>query len=116
MVTTDMPVRPDGAYGIAKAFGEAAGRFYSDRYGLSVVCLRIGTLNGSSRPEGMRNFATLLTHRDLVQLVERCIGAPDSLRFAIFYGVSNNTWRFWDISDSGERVGYQPDDDAEQWR
>ena len=52
LITSTMPVRPDGAYGIAKAFGEAAGRYYSDRFGLSVVCLRIGSLNGSGRPEG----------------------------------------------------------------
>ena len=35
-ITTGMPIRPDGPYGIAKAFGEAVGRHYSDRYGLSV--------------------------------------------------------------------------------
>ena len=115
-ITTTMPIRPDGAYGIAKAFGEAAGRYYSDEYGISVVCLRIGTLNGSSRPEGLRNFATLLTHRDAEQLFERCIEAPTGLSYGIFYGVSNNTWRFWDIDDSRKAVGYQPEDDAEQWR
>ena len=26
-VTVDMPIRPDGPYGIGKAFGEAAGRY-----------------------------------------------------------------------------------------
>ena len=49
-ITTDMPIRPDGPYGIAKAFGEASGRYFSDRFGLSVMCLRIGTLNADSRP------------------------------------------------------------------
>ena len=115
-VDTRMPVRPDGPYGIAKAFGEAAGRYYSDRYGMSVICLRIGTLNREGRPLVPRHFATLLTHRDLTHLVERCIEAPDGLRFGIFYGVSNNTWRFWDIADSAEKIGYRPQDDAETWR
>ena len=115
-VTVDMPIRPDGPYGIGKAFGEAAGRYYSDHFGLSVICLRIGTLNREGKPLVPRQFATLLSHRDLVQLVHRSIDAPDSLRFAIFYGVSNNTWRFWDISNSREIIGYEPEDDAEQWR
>ena len=115
-VTVDMPIRPDGPYGIGKAFGEAAGRYYSDHFGLSVICLRIGTLNREGRPQAPRQFATLLTHRDLVQLVRRCVDAPDTVRFAIFYGVSNNTWRFWDISNSRELIGYEPGDDAEQWR
>jgi len=115
-VTVDMPIRPDGPYGIGKAFGEAAGRYYSDHFGLSVICLRIGTLNREGRPMAPRQFATLLSHRDLVQLVRRCIDAPDSVRFVIFYGVSNNTWRFWDISNSRELIGYEPEDNAEQWR
>ena len=115
-ITVDMPIRPDGPYGIGKAFGEAAGRYFSDRFGLSVICLRIGTLNREGRPLVPRQFATLLTHRDLVQLVSRCIDAPESVRFAIFYGVSNNTWRFWDISNSRELVRYEPQDDAERWR
>ena len=116
LVTVDMPIRPDGPYGIGKAFGEAAGRYYSDRHGLSVICLRIGTLNREGRPLVPRHFATLLSHRDLVQLVCRCIEAPDAVRFAIFYGVSGNTWRFWDISNSRELAGYEPEDDAERWR
>ena len=116
LITVDQPIRPDGPYGIGKAFGEAAGRYYSDVYGLSVLCLRIGTLNRESRPLVPRQFATLLTHRDLVQLVRRCIDAPDALRFGIFYGVSDNTWRFWDISNSRSLIGYEPRDDAEQWR
>ena len=115
-VTASMPVRPDGPYGIGKAFGEAAGRYFSDRFGLSVICLRIGTLNRESRPLNPRQFATLLTHRDLVQLVERCIEAPDDLKFGIFYGVSDNKWRFWDISDSRDALGYSPLDNAESWR
>ena len=115
-ITTDMPIRPDGPYGIGKAFGEATGRYYSDEFGLSVMRLRIGTLNRQSRPAGVRNFATLLTHRDLAQLVERCIEAPEDVRFAIFYGVSDNKWRFWDIANSREAIGYQPQDNAEAWR
>ena len=115
-ITTDMPIRPDGPYGIGKAFGEAAARHYSDRYGLSVICLRIGTLNRENRPLIVRNFATLLTQRDMVHLVERCIEAPADLGFAIFYGVSDNKWRFWDIGDSRAAIGYQPQDNAEAWR
>ena len=115
-ITVDMPIRPDGPYGIGKTFGESAGRYYSDRFGLSVICLRIGTLNREGRPTSVRSFATLLTHGDLAQLVRRCIEAPDSVRFAVLYGVSDNTWRFWDIAAGREVVGYAPEDNAEQWR
>ncbi|MCH7653925.1 MAG: NAD(P)-dependent oxidoreductase [Chloroflexi bacterium] len=115
-ITTAMPIRPDGPYGIVKALGEAAGRYFSDEFGLSVICLRIGTLNQESRPQAPRQFATLLTHNDLVQLVDRSIRAPDDLKFGIYYGVSNNRWRFWDISEGERRLGYRPEDDAESRR
>src|SRR5262249_45146782 len=47
VIDADVPVRPDGYYGISKAFGENLSRFYFDRYGIETVCLRIG----SSFPE-----------------------------------------------------------------
>ena len=115
-ISTSMPIRPDGAYGIGKAFGEAAGRFYYDEYGLSVLCLRIGTLNRESRPLMPRHFATLLTHEDLVRLVCCCIEASDDVGFDIFYGVSSNMWRFWDIDNALETIGFRPEDNAEAWR
>tara|TARA_B100001142_G_scaffold330224_1_gene397129 strand:- start:128 stop:892 length:765 start_codon:yes stop_codon:yes gene_type:complete len=116
LITTDMPVRPDGPYGVAKAFGEAAGRFYSDQYGLSCLSVRIGTLNVEGKPINHRQFATLISHSDLVQLFRKCIEAPLTLKYGIYYGVSNNTWRFWDIKNSESDIGYNPQDNAEIWR
>jgi nucleoside-diphosphate-sugar epimerase len=115
-LTSRAPIRPDSAYGVGKAFGEAAARFYAEEHGLSVLCLRIGTVTHADRPTHVRQFATLLTHRDLVQLVARCIEAPASVGFGIFYGVSHNTWRLWDIEEARAAIGYDPVDDAEQWR
>ena len=63
-----------------------------------------------------RQFATLLTHRDLVGLIRCCLTAPDSVRFGVFYGVSANTWRFWDVDEARQIIGYEPEDDAERWR
>ena len=117
LITTAMPVRPNGPYGIAKAFGEAAGRYFSDTFGMSVICLRLGTVDrGDGQPHALRQFATLLTRRDLVHLFHCAIEAPSNLTFAIFYGVSNNTWRFWDISDAQRLIGYRPEDNMEDWR
>jgi uronate dehydrogenase len=44
---TVMP-RPDSRYGVSKAFGEALGRMYADKYGLRVFNIRIG--NVDARP------------------------------------------------------------------
>ena len=115
-ITPADPIRPDGPYGVGKALGEAAGRMYTELHDLSVICLRIGTVNAEGRPRSARQFATLLTHGDLVQLVGCALEAPPSVRFGIFYGVSGNTWRFWDIDDARARLGYEPRDDTEQFR
>ena len=64
-VTAQMPPRPSGPYGIAKVMGEAAGRYFVDYHGLSVICLRLGTVTRANRPANVRHFATILTHRDL---------------------------------------------------
>ena len=112
----DAPIRPDGPYGVGKAFGEAAGRQYADAHGLSVICLRVGTVRPEDRPMRARDFATLLTHRDLANLVRSCLEAPASIGFDVFYGVSANTWRLWDIENARRAVGYTPRDDAESFR
>jgi nucleoside-diphosphate-sugar epimerase len=112
----DAPIRPDGPYAVGKALGEAAGRFYSDEYGLSVICLRIGHVNLDDRPKEPGQFATLLSHRDLVELVRCCLAAPPTLRFGVFYGVSANRWRFWDIEAARAAIGFEPRDDAERIR
>ena len=44
-----MPMRPDGHYGLSKAFGEQLAQFYFDRYGLETVSLRIGSASPSRR-------------------------------------------------------------------
>ena len=110
-------IRPDGYYGISKAYGEAMGRYYMEEHGISVICLRIGSLVAWNNPtRDIRNFATWLSHRDQAQLVRKSLEAPQSLRFDIFYGVSNNKWRFWDTEHGREVIGYQPQDNAEEFR
>ncbi|HLF77385.1 MAG TPA: NAD(P)-dependent oxidoreductase [Dehalococcoidia bacterium] len=116
LITPAMPVRPNGPYGIGKCLAEAAARYFSDYHGMSCICLRLGTVHGGEEPRAIRQFATLLTPRDLQQLYRCAVEAPDDLRFATFYGVSNNRWRFWEISDAERLIGFRPHDDAEAWR
>jgi len=111
IVDIDSPVRPDGFYGVSKVFGEALGRLYADKFGLSVVCLRISSFK--SRPLEERMLSTWLSVRDGMQLFMRSIETPD-IQFAIAYGVSNNT--SLNISNKGTDIkGYQPVDNAEDF-
>jgi hypothetical protein len=53
---------------------------------------------------------------DLAGFVTAAIDAPRELSFATFYGVSANTWRLWDLTESVSAVGYRARDNAESWR
>lgn len=105
----DASPRPDTLYGVSKVVGETLGRYYADKFGLEVACLRIGSFR--SAPASVRELSTWISHRDMVQLVQRCIEAPE-LHFALVYGVSNNARAFWDNSHAAD-LGYRPVDSAE---
>ena len=103
--------RPDTFYGVGKAAAEALCSLYHDRHGIAVACLRIGSFR--DRPTTRRHLATWLSPGDAVRLVDACLGAPD-LGFASVYGISANRRAWWDLA-SGRALGYDPQDDAEQW-
>ena len=112
-ITTRDPIRPDGFYGVSKAAGEAIARLYFELYGLQSICLRIGTVIKEDDPsKEPRTQRTWLSHRDLLQLVKRSLMAD--VGFGIYYGISNNRYRFWDISDAERELGYRPQDDGSE--
>jgi nucleoside-diphosphate-sugar epimerase len=114
LITTQHLIRPDGYYGVSKVFGEAIARMYYELHGLESVCLRIGWVLKDDDPTKNEQARRIwLSHRDLVQLVKRSLLAE--VKFGIYYGVSNNKHRFWDISNAKEELGYEPEDDASLW-
>src|ERR1043166_6092259 len=112
-VTVEMPVRPSTVYGCTKVFGEALGRHYSDIHGMEVICIRICFFQPYDSPV-LRSHPDIkyewCSPRDLTQLVTKSIRS--NVKFAIFFGLSNNTGRYWDISNAEQLVGYAPEDDA----
>jgi len=105
----DAPPRPDTYYGVAKVAMEALGSLYADRYGMDVVCLRIGS--AFAEPTTTRMLATWLSPADSVSLVEAALRAP-SPGFSVVWGVSANTRNWWDLT-AARALGYEPADDAE---
>lgn len=75
-VTTTMPVAPASLYGAAKAFGEALGRYYADHRGLSVFCMRLGTVLEEDDKRLVAGHVLLdlvLTRGDLLKLYDACL-------------------------------------------
>jgi nucleoside-diphosphate-sugar epimerase len=105
------PPRADSIYGVTKAFGEVFGRYASDYYGISVICLRIGWV--LERPHNEMAMRMSLSGGDLGRLV---IGALETeRRFGVYYGVSANSRRQWDISMAERDLGYVPQDNSERF-
>lgn len=112
VVDPSMPPRPDGYYGISKAFGENLSRFYFDRYGIETVCLRIGS--SFPEPKDRRMLATWLSYDDLERLVVASLTAP-VVGHSIVYGMSDNRITWWD-NTSARHIGFRPQDSSEPWR
>ena len=113
IVRHDWPPRPTGLYPATKVWGEALARSFADTKGLSCLCLRIGWVNAEDHPHRAESGAVWCSQRDVVQLTERAIDAPADLRFGVFYGVSDNKWRWVDIEHARQVLGYIPQDSAE---
>lgn len=103
---TDCERRPDGYYGISKAFGEDLSRFYFDRYGIETVCLRIGSAYAA--PKDQRMLSTWLSFGDLEALVGRSLLAPE-VGHLIAYGMSANPSVWWSNAKAA-RLGFEPRD------
>jgi hypothetical protein len=118
----------DNYYGWAKEAYEHLGFvFASGRLGrkLEVVQLRIGAPREiqAAKFQGdavwyHRDLGAYLSARDQIQLFVRSIEAAPiedrhGIPFQIFYGISDNTRKFWSIANAREVIGYAPEDDSE---
>lgn len=111
LLPAEIPPRPDTFYGLSKAFGEALGQLYADRYGMDVVALRIGSFR--DLPSQPRHLSTWLSPEDCVRLVHAALSAHHR-GFAAVYGISANTRGWWDHTP-GHALGYHAEDDAEEY-
>lgn len=111
-ITPRAAPRPDGFYGLSKAFGENLAQFYFDRYGLETVSLRIGSC--WPEPSERRQLSSWLSHDDLERLIVAALTAP-VVGHSVIYGMSANRSTWWDNAPASH-IGYQPQDSSEPWR
>jgi len=104
--------KPDGYYGLSKAFGENLAQFYFDRWGVETVSLRIGS--SFPEPADRRMLATWLSYDDLERLVLAALTAP-VVGHSVVYGMSDNRLVWWD-NRPASHLGYRPQDSSEPFR
>jgi nucleoside-diphosphate-sugar epimerase len=131
-------IRPDSFYAVSKAAGEALCRFYAETGGPRCVCIRIGAVLAADddhpygyAEQGVREGrwergsadyelkvrrlkAIWQSRRDFQQQIERCL-VYDGPAFDVFYGVSDNASRWFDLEHARSRLGYRPKDRSDAW-
>ena len=110
-IGTGHPVRPDGLYGVSKAFGEALGALYADKHGMRVLSIRIGNVN--LRPIDRRRLSIWLHPEDLFQLCEIGLTHPE-IHNQVVFGASDNARGWWD-NEVAFALGYRPRHRAEDY-
>ena len=113
MITPDVRAEPRSIYGATKVWTESLASTYSHQHGMSCICIRVGQVE-RDRPRPPQGADIYCSQRDIVQIFERCVTADDDLRFGIFYGMSNNDYRWVDIESARRLVGFEPRDRAEE--
>ena len=103
--------RPDSFYGWSKAAIETLARLYHDRFGLTVVNLRIGWC--SPHPYNARGAEIWLSADDVARLVEAALD-PKVTGFHTVWGVTANSTSWWSTA-GGDAIGYRPRDDSQAY-
>ena len=112
-VTHTQPTRPLNDYAASKVYGEGLAHLYAHVHKLSSIVLRIGWVTGDDSLPAPRARILWCSQRDIVQIVERCMNAPASLHFDVFFGQSDNLYNLVDIQHAKAVLGYAPQDSAE---
>ncbi len=105
----DCALRPDGFYGLSKAYGELMGGVYWEKHAVESVSVRIGSC--FPEPVDARMLSTWLSYADLARLMVRCIEAPRT-GCAIVWGNSANG-RTWWRDDARAELDWVPQDTAD---
>lgn len=113
MISPAIPAEPRGIYAASKVWLESLARGYSNQHGMSCICIRIGQVE-RDRPRPPQGADIYVSQRDITQIWQRAIDAPKEVRFGIFYGMSDNQYRWTDIQGARDVLGYIPEDRAEE--
>lgn len=101
--------RADSLYGVSKIFGEAIGRFYHDEFGLDFIALRIGWMSDDPMDADADLLHAMWLSEDDTEQVVRC-AIEAQIRFGLYYAISDNPNRRWDLTNTMLDLGYRPKD------
>lgn len=114
-ITLDMAPSPISLYGESKVFGENLGRHLA-YVGMQFVALRIGWTVPQDNPAlygGAYMRAVFCSKRDLVQAFDKALEIDTT--FLPAFATSNNTHNVFDLAETRRTLGFNPQDNAEDY-
>ncbi|HWU05225.1 MAG TPA: NAD(P)-dependent oxidoreductase [Streptomyces sp.] len=111
LIPVETPRRPDTFYGLSKSFGEDLAQFYWDKHGVETVSVRIGSC--FMEPTSVRMLSVWMSPGDGARLFHAALTA-EGVGHTVVYGSSDNTRLWWDLT-TARSLGYDPQDDSEQY-
>ena len=111
LIPIDTPRRPDTFYGLSKSFGEDLAQLSWDKPALETVSVRIGSC--FMEPTSVRMLSVWMSPGDGARLFHAALTA-DEVGHTVVYGSSDNTRLWWDLT-TARSLGYEPQDDSEQY-
>ena len=119
-IRLDDPPAPTSIYGVSKLFGEDLGWLYNKRHGIGFVALRIGATGPTDNPGRSKGTdresyirAMFLSRRDCVGVFRKALEVEAG--FLVAYAISDNDKRVFDMKDSIEKLGFEPQDNSEDF-
>lgn len=108
-IKESMPVRPTSMYGVSKCFGEALASHYAINEGMSSIAIRIGSYLFPDEATHLlpHEMDAYLHPDDLNHLLVQCLETP-GITFFIANGISDNTYKRLDLTETRQVLGYRP--------
>jgi nucleoside-diphosphate-sugar epimerase len=122
LVKLSDPPAPDSLYGVSKLFGEDLGRYYSRFFGIKVVSLRIGWADTQkmrdwiiNAEEPVKNHVRVmfLSTSDLIDVMDKSLQIDTD--YLLAYAVSDNKPAVFDLTETRNKLGFNPKDNCHTW-
>ena len=104
---------PRNLYAASKVFNESLCHVFAHKYEMSCLAIRIGWVVGEDEVPNPNSEDIWCSQRDIAQLIRSCVAAPDHVTCDVFYGMSNNRYLWVDLSNARDKLGFEPQDRAE---